>query len=107
MKPASFPLPPGAVIGIMGGGQLGRMLVLAAARLGFDTAVLDPEPDAPAKRLAATAITGAYDDPAALAALAEASHIITFEFENVPARAIEILEGLVAASAPSGRPEPR
>jgi 5-(carboxyamino)imidazole ribonucleotide synthase len=103
LKPASFPLPPGAVIGILGGGQLGRMLTLAAARLGFDAAVLDPEPDAPAKRLAATAITGAYDDPAALAALAEASHIITFEFENVPARAIEILQGLGVASAPSGR----
>ena len=49
---ARFPLPPGAVIGILGGGQLGRMLAMAAARLGFDTAVLDPEPDAPAARLA-------------------------------------------------------
>ena len=103
MTPDGYPLPPGAVIGILGGGQLGRMLTLAAARLGFDTAVLDPAPDAPAKRLAATAITGAYDDPAALAALAEAADVITFEFENVPAQALDILAGLGAASAPSGR----
>ena len=62
----TFPLPPGSTIGVLGGGQLGRMLALAAARLGFDTAILTPEADAPAARVAAHAIIAAYDDPAAL-----------------------------------------
>jgi 5-(carboxyamino)imidazole ribonucleotide synthase len=98
-----FPLAPGAVIGILGGGQLGRMLALAAARLGFDAAVLDPAPDAPAKRVAAHAIDAAYDDPAGLARLAELAGVVTFEFENVPAAAVERLEAAGAAVAPNGR----
>ncbi len=48
-----WPLPPGSTIGVLGGGQLGRMLALAAARLGFDVTILDPEPDCPASRVAA------------------------------------------------------
>jgi len=100
---ASFPLAPGAVIGILGGGQLGRMLAMAAARLGFDVAVLDPEPDAPAKRLAAHRLTGGYDDSFELSKLAAIADVITFEFENVPAQAIAILEGLGAPVAPCGR----
>ena len=98
-----FPLAPGSTIGILGGGQLGRMLALAAARLGFDVAILDPEPDGPASRVAKTTITAAYDDPAALKALAEASDVITFEFENVPARAVEQLLALGAEVAPNAR----
>ena len=98
----TFPLPPGSVIGVLGGGQLGRMLAMAAARLGFDVAVLDPEDGAPAHRVAAQAIVGAYDDPAALERLAAVADVITFEFENVPARAIDILEAAGAAVAPSG-----
>ena len=101
-RPA-FPLAPGSVIGVLGGGQLGRMLAMAAARLGFDVAVLDPEPGAPAHRVAARAIVGDYDDPEALQALAGLADVITFEFENVPARAIEILEAAGAAVAPAGR----
>ena len=100
---AGFPLPPGAVIGILGGGQLGRMLAMAAARLGFDVAVLDPEPNAPAARVAAHAIAGAYDDPDALARLAGLADVVTFEFENVPAAAIEALRTLGRPVAPSGR----
>jgi 5-(carboxyamino)imidazole ribonucleotide synthase len=100
---SAFPLPPGAVIGILGGGQLGRMLAMAAARLGFDAAVLDPEPDSPAKRVAAHAIDGAYDDPAALARLAALSDVITFEFENVPAETTDALAAVGAEVAPSGR----
>ena len=65
-----FPLPPGATIGILGGGQLGRMLSLAAARLGFDVAILAPEPNSPAARVSAHAIVADYEDPAALDALA-------------------------------------
>jgi 5-(carboxyamino)imidazole ribonucleotide synthase len=98
-----FPLAPGAVIGILGGGQLGRMLAMAAARLGFDVAVLDPEPDAPAKRLAAHRLTGAYDDPFELLKLAAIADVITFEFENVPAQAIAILEAAGAQVAPGAQ----
>jgi 5-(carboxyamino)imidazole ribonucleotide synthase len=98
-----FPLPPGSTIGILGGGQLGRMLSLAAARLGFDVAILDPDAGGPAARVAAREIVGAYDDPAALAALAEVSDVVTFEFENVPAIAVERLAALGAAVAPPGR----
>ena len=101
--PSRFPLPPGSTIGILGGGQLGRMLALAAARLGFDVAVLDPEPDAPAARVAARAIVAAYDDPDGLKALAEAADVITFEFENVPAVALDQLAQLGAAVAPDAR----
>ena len=86
-----FPLPPGSTIGILGGGQLGRMLSLAAARLGFDTVVLAPEADAPAARVAARRILAAYDDPAALMELARAADVVTFEFENIPAVVVERL----------------
>ncbi len=97
------PLAPGATIGILGGGQLGRMLAMAAARLGFDIAVLDPALDAPAARQAAHFIAAPYDDPEALRQLAGLSQVITFEFENVPAGAIDTLAALGADVAPAGR----
>ena len=103
MTKARFPLPPGATIGIVGGGQLGRMLALAAARLGFDVAVLAREADSPAGRVAAREIVGGYGDAAALRALAEASDVLTFEFENVPGEAIAALEADGFAVAPPGR----
>jgi 5-(carboxyamino)imidazole ribonucleotide synthase len=103
LSEAVFPLAPGAMVGILGGGQLGRMLAMAAARLGFDVAVLDPDPDAPAKRLAARSLTGAYDDPYELLKLAAIADVITFEFENVPAAATAVLESAGASVAPSGR----
>ena len=103
MTSAPFPLAPGSVIGILGGGQLGRMLAMAAARLGFAVAVLDPEPDAPAKRLDAHRLTGAYDDPFELLKLASLADVITFEFENVPAQAIAILEAVGAPVAPCAK----
>ena len=74
------PLPPGSTIGILGGGQLGRMLALAAGRLGFDVAILDPEPNGPASRVAAHTVVGAYDDPEALAQLAKLADVVTYEF---------------------------
>ena len=87
---------PGAAVGIIGGGQLGRMLAMAAARLGHRTIVLDPQPNCPASQLANRQIVAAYDDPAALAELAAQSAVITYEFENVPvAAAIDL-----AASVP-------
>jgi 5-(carboxyamino)imidazole ribonucleotide synthase len=96
-----FPLAPGSAIGVLGGGQLGRMLVLAAARLGFHTVVLTPEDNAPAAQVAGRTIHAAYEDEAALAALAAATDIITFEFENVPAGVVTRLEAYGAVVAPT------
>jgi 5-(carboxyamino)imidazole ribonucleotide synthase len=96
----TFPLPPGSTIGVLGGGQLGRMLALAAARLGFDTVILTPEPDACAGRVAARTIVAQYDDPEALDALAQFADVVTFEFENVPAAALEGLRALGVETAP-------
>jgi 5-(carboxyamino)imidazole ribonucleotide synthase len=79
------PAPRVASIGILGGGQLGRMLALAAAKLGIRSVVLCPDPDSPAFDVAAEAIVAAYDDEAALARLAGCCDVVTYEFENVPA----------------------
>lgn len=86
-----MPLAPGATVGIIGGGQLGRMLAVAAARLGYRTIVLEPQADCPAAQVANRHIVGAYDDPAALAQLARASDVVTYEFENVPVEAVGVL----------------
>ncbi|NND89529.1 MAG: 5-(carboxyamino)imidazole ribonucleotide synthase [Granulosicoccus sp.] len=82
---------PGASVGVIGGGQLGRYLVLEARRLGYVTWVLDPDAQAPAMQLAEHALVAAYDDAEALAALAEACDAVTIEFENVPARSLALL----------------
>ena len=103
MSAAAFPLPPGSTIGILGGGQLGRMLALAAARLGFRSVVLDPDKDPPAGRVAARVLRGAYDSETALAELADAADVVTYEFENVPAAAVSELEQLRAEVAPGAR----
>lgn len=95
------PLAPGSTIGIVGGGQLGRMLALAAARLGFDVAVLDPEADCPAGRVAARTIVGGYGDAGALAALAEVSDVVTTEFENAPAGPLQRLVDRGVTVAPN------
>ncbi len=78
-------------IGIIGGGQLGRMLAMAAARLNFRTVILEPQTDCPAAQVANEQIAGAYDDPAALAELARRCDVVTYEFENVPVTAAEDL----------------
>jgi 5-(carboxyamino)imidazole ribonucleotide synthase len=101
--PSRFPLPPGSMIGVLGGGQLGRMLTLAAARLGFDVTILEPEADSPASRVAARTLQAPYDDAEALATLAAACDVVTFEFENVPAAVVERLEMLGALAAPGRR----
>ncbi len=103
MTTSRFPLPPGSTIGIVGGGQLGRMLALAAARLGFDVAVLAREAGSPAGRVSAREVVGGYGDPAALRALADLSDLITFEFENVPGAAIAALEADGFQVSPPGR----
>lgn len=84
-------LAPGSTLGILGGGQLGRMLAVAAAELGFDCVVYEPEADCPAGRVAAKCFTAAWDDQEALAAFADGVDVITFEFENVPAASLAFL----------------
>jgi len=101
MTSSPFPLSPGATIGILGGGQLGRMLALAAARLGFDVVILTPEADAPASRVAAHTVLAPYNDATALADLARRCAVVTFEFENVPAEVVAALHGLGVPTAPS------
>jgi len=80
----SGPLSPGSTIGIVGGGQLGRMTALAAAHLGYRTHVFTPEEDAPASQVAGRTTQAAYEDEAALDAFAAATDVITYEFENIP-----------------------
>ena len=82
---------PGATLGVMGGGQLGRMFVHAAQRMGYFTAVLDPDPDSPAGRVSHHYIQSGYLDDQGLARLADCSDAITTEFENVPAPALAAL----------------
>ncbi len=86
-------LPQGAVIGILGGGQLGRMLSVAASRLGYRTHIYEPGA-APAGDVAHQVTTASYDDPAALRAFAESVDVITYEFENVPAESLDLLESI-------------
>ena len=81
-------VPPGGTIGIIGGGQLGRMLALAAARLGLKTCIYNDEPDAPAFQVTAHSVAAPYDDLGQLGAFADACDAVTFEFENLPAHAI-------------------
>ena len=82
---------PGGTVGILGGGQLGRMLALAAADLGYRCHIYSPEPGGPAAQVAATETVAAYDDAAALDAFGRAVDVVTLEFENVPAEALERL----------------
>jgi 5-(carboxyamino)imidazole ribonucleotide synthase len=83
----TLPLSPGSTIGIIGGGQLGRMLAMAAARLGYRITVLEPQGDCPAAQVANRQIVAAYDDAHALAELARECAVVTYEFENVPVEA--------------------
>ncbi len=96
----TLPLPPGSTIGILGGGQLGRMLSQAASRLGFDVVILDPEENSPAGRVSRGQIVAEYDDPTALTVLGRVCDVVTFEFENVPAASIERLAEAGALVAP-------
>jgi 5-(carboxyamino)imidazole ribonucleotide synthase len=88
----SEPLSTGAVIGILGGGQLGRMLSVAASRLGFRSHIYEPGANPPAGQVADQVTTAAYDDRAALARFAESVDVVTYEFENIPTRALDLLE---------------
>lgn len=87
---------PGSTIGIIGGGQLGRMMALSARYMGFRIGVLDPTPDSPTGQIADFQITASYDDAQALHELAEQCDVLTYEFENVNADAIDHVRNLVA-----------
>jgi 5-(carboxyamino)imidazole ribonucleotide synthase len=90
----SLNLAPGAVIGIIGGGQLGRMSAMAAARLGFTAHIFSPEANGPAAQVSAHATVADYIDHAALRRFAAAVDVITFEFENLPAGSLALLASL-------------
>ncbi len=89
------PVPPGSTIGILGGGQLGRMLAMAAARLGYRCHIYAPEVPSVAAEAAAAHTAAAWDDAAALDRFARQVSVVTYEFENVPEAAVARLEGLV------------
>ena len=91
MKRLEKPVPPGGTIGIVGGGQLGRMLALAAARLGLQTCIYNDAPDAPAFQVTPRHVVAPYEDTGALKAFAATCDAVTFEFENLPAHAIALL----------------
>lgn len=91
VKNSSGPIAPGACIGILGGGQLGRMTAIAAAEMGYRCLILEPQEGCPASHVA-DHIAGNYEDEAVLARFAEACDVVTLEFENVPVAALEYLE---------------
>ena len=95
-------LAPGATIGILGGGQLGRMIALAAADFGLRTIVYEPEISGPAAQVTNQHMAGAYGDEARLAAFAARVDVVTYEFENVPAEAVAFLDRLKPVR-PGGR----
>ena len=86
------PLPLGSTIGILGGGQLGRMLSVAASRLGFKCHIFEPGAEPPAGQVADRVTTAPYEDTSALTAFAKACDVVTFEFENIPTAALDVIE---------------
>jgi 5-(carboxyamino)imidazole ribonucleotide synthase len=88
-------LPPGSSIGILGGGQLARMLALSAGQLGLNCHIFAPEQDSPAFQVSAAQTIASYDDETALATFAKSVQAVTYEFENVPVAAVRFLEKLV------------
>lgn len=90
----SPPILPGATVGVVGGGQLGRYFVLEARRLGYITWVLDPDINAPAMQMAEHCLIAAYDDTNALQQLGRVCDAVTVEFENVPASSLDLLASL-------------
>lgn len=83
---------PGAVIGVIGGGQLGRMLILAGRNLGYRFVVLDPEPNCPAGGVADSHLCAAYTDTEALQRLVEQCDVVTYEFEGLPVESLRWVE---------------
>ncbi len=94
MTDSLIPLKPGATIGILGGGQLGRMLSVAASRLGFKTCIFEPGADCPASHVSNFHYKAQYSDTEALTNFAKACDVITFEFENIPTDALDVIEAI-------------
>ncbi|MEP0320751.1 5-(carboxyamino)imidazole ribonucleotide synthase [Bauldia litoralis] len=90
------PIKPGMIVGILGGGQLGRMLALAAAELGLSCHIYCPDTKSPAFAVSAARTIAPYDDESALAAFAGAVDVVTFEFENIPVETLRFLAEKVA-----------
>ena len=88
-------LKPGSRIGILGGGQLGKMLAVAASRLGLTSHIFDPNENSPASQVAFKTLTASYEDKRALIKFANSVDIITYEFENIPTSALDVLEKIV------------
>ena len=88
----------GIVLGILGGGQLGRMSAMAAARLGIEVITYSPVPDCPASHVSKDTIIAEYNDESALKRFVDAVDIISYEFENIPIKTIEYIESLNLAS---------
>lgn len=101
-KKATSTIDPGATIGIIGGGQLGRMLCTAAAHLGYRTHVYTPEKGSPAEQVASQTTIAAYDDAKALKRFAESVDVVTYEFENISHAGLALLEQTVQV-APSAK----
>lgn len=91
----STPLPPGSTIGIIGGGQLGRMIAIEARRLGYRTCVLDPDPESPGGQVADDRVVGSLGDADAARELARRVSVATYEFENIHVDAVRAAEALV------------
>src|SRR5256885_1818900 len=97
LHPSSLPvILPGAKIGVLGSGQLGRMFAMAARRMGYLVHTFSPDSDTPTGQVADVEVTASYDDLDAVRAFAREVEVVTFEFENVPAATVEA----VAACAP-------
>jgi 5-(carboxyamino)imidazole ribonucleotide synthase len=95
------PVAPGAVLGLLGGGQLGRMFAMAARRMGYRVHTFSPQDDSPAGQVADVEVTAPYSDLDALRTFARGVDVVTFEFENIPTEAIDAVEAL-APVRPSG-----
>jgi 5-(carboxyamino)imidazole ribonucleotide synthase len=104
MSVPTLPILPPATIGILGGGQLGRMTGAAARELGYGVVVLDPDPDCPARAIADGVEVGGYDDVAAALRLAARSAVVTLELEHVSPEVVAALDALTAAGGPPLRP---
>ena len=92
---------PGAALGVLGSGQLGRMFTIAARRMGYRVHTFSPEEDSPTGQVADVEVTASYEDLDALRAFASNVDVVTLEFENVPIEAVETIEAIVPVR-PSG-----
>ena len=97
------PIPPGATIGILGGGQLGRMLGFAARAMGYRLAILDPDPDCPAAAIADRVVVAAYDSVDGAAELARGCAVVTYELEHVDAHLVDAVEAVGVRVRPGAR----